>query len=107
MDDVATKDESIITLADGRLISPSVLTHPFKPMHNISESQIIQEGIDKLVVKIVKGKNYTKEDERQLIKGFSERFGNLIEVKIEYMESIPRTNGGKFKWVVSKIEPKI
>lgn len=106
MDDVATKDESIITLPDGRLISPSVLTHPFKPMHNIAQSQIVQEGIDKLVVKIVKRQSYTKEDETQLIKGFHERVGSMIDIKIEYMESIPRTNGGKFKWVVSKIQPK-
>ena len=46
MDDIATKNESIVTLPDGRLISPSVLTHPFKPMHNIIESQIIQKTIN-------------------------------------------------------------
>src|SRR5262249_51783967 len=31
MHTVTTKQESIVTLPDGRLISPSVLTHPFKP----------------------------------------------------------------------------
>lgn len=38
MEKVTTKDEDIVTTPDGRLISSSVLTHPFKPMHNIEES---------------------------------------------------------------------
>ena len=49
MDDVTTKDESIVKLSDGRLISPSILTHPFKPMTNIVESQIIQEDLNTLI----------------------------------------------------------
>lgn len=35
MEEVTTKAEDTLTLADGRLISPSVLTHPFKPLHSI------------------------------------------------------------------------
>ena len=103
MDDVATKDESIITLPDGRLISPSVLTHPFKPMHNILESQIIQEDLDQLLVRIVKGAAYTIKDEELLLAGFGERLGAAIRVKIDYVESVRGTQGGKFKWVFSKI----
>ncbi len=107
MDDVATKNESIITLPDGRLISPSVLTHPFKPMHNIAESQIIQEDLKRLLVKIVKREGFTTEDEVRLINAFHERLGEEIEIEIEYVDSIPRTNSGKFKWVISKIKPTL
>jgi phenylacetate-coenzyme A ligase PaaK-like adenylate-forming protein len=106
MDAVATKNEAIVTLPDGRLISPSVLTHPFKPMENIIESQIIQEKIDLLRVKIVKNEKYGMKDEEALIAGFSERLGNDIQIMVEYVEEIPRTKSGKFKWVVSRIEPQ-
>ncbi len=105
MDDVATKNESIITLPDGRLISPSVLTHPFKPMHNIIESQIIQEEINEIVVKIVKEETYTEKDEKQLLDAFNERLGEQITIQLEYVDAIPRTKSGKLKWVVSKIKP--
>ena len=105
MDAVATKNESIITLADGRLLSPSVLTHPFKPMRNIIESQIVQEALDFLVVKIVKTPNYTKDDEKRLVAAFNERLGTAVTIKVEYVDSIPRTKRGKLKWVVSNIPP--
>lgn len=105
MDNVATKNESIVTLPDGRLISPSVLTHPFKPMENILESQIIQDKPDELKVKIVKNEKYTEDDERMLISAFKQRLGD-IRISIEYCDTIPRTKSGKFKWVISSIKPE-
>jgi phenylacetate-CoA ligase len=106
MDSVTTKNEAIVTLPDGRLISPSVLTHPFKPMHNIAESQIIQERTDELLVKIVKREAYTAADEAVLIAGFHERLGHNIKIQISYVDAIPRTANAKFKWVISRIPPK-
>lgn len=105
MDDVATKNESIVTLPDGRLISPSVLTHPFKPMHNIIESQIIQEEVDRMTVYVVRGEKYSQKDENKLLEAFHERLGDQIAIAIQYVEFIPKTKGGKFKWVISKVEP--
>ncbi len=105
MHSVTTKQESIVTLPDGRLISPSVLTHPFKPMHNIAESQIIQEKVDELLVKVVKRPNYSDADEAALLAGFKERIGEDIRVRISYVNEIPRTANAKFKWVISRITP--
>jgi phenylacetate-CoA ligase len=55
---VTTKAEDIVITSDGRFISSSVLTHPFKPMCNIEKSQIIQESPDEMVIKIVQRENY-------------------------------------------------
>jgi len=106
MDSVATKQESIVTLPDGRLISPSVLTHPFKPMHNIAESQIIQERVDELLVKVVRREAYSDNDEATLLSGFKERLGEGVKVRISYVDAIPRTANAKFKWVISRIPPQ-
>ena len=54
MDDVTTKAEDVLTLKDGRLISPSVLTHPFKPLDCIEGSQIVQKAPDHVVIRIVR-----------------------------------------------------
>ncbi|MBZ5496012.1 MAG: hypothetical protein LAP85_06375 [Acidobacteriia bacterium] len=106
MQDVTTKNESIVTLPDGRLISPSVLTHPFKPMHNITESQIIQESLGELTIKIVKRDGYTVEDEKALLSAFYERLGGQIKIRVDYVPSIPRTENAKFRWVISKVPPR-
>jgi len=103
MDDVTTKDEDIVVTPGGKLISPSVLTHPFKPMHNIEESQIIQEEKDQLLVKIVKRPQYTEKDTDQLISAMQHRLGKEMKISIEFVDSIPRTKSGKFRWVISKM----
>lgn len=105
VESVTTKWESIVTLPDGRLISPSVLTHPFKPMKNVRESQLIQERIDELIVKIVRREEYSDRDDEALIAGFQERLGDQIKIRIVHVDSIPRTDNAKFRWVISKIPP--
>lgn len=103
MEDVTTKDEDIITTKDGRLISSSILTHPFKPMHSVAESQIIQEDRDHIRIKIVKRSAYEEKDTQYLLDEFKKRIGQDMKIEIEFVESIARTKAGKFRWVISKV----
>jgi phenylacetate-CoA ligase len=107
MDDVTTKAEDILTLRDGRLISPSVLTHPFKPLTSIEASQIIQEDLDHLCIKLVAGPGFTQQDADCLIHGLQERLGEQMQIRVELVAELERTRSGKFKWVVSHVETGI
>lgn len=103
MEDVTTKAEDILTLRDGRLISPSVLTHPFKPLTSIEASQIIQEDLDSICVKLVVGPDFVASDEKILVHGLQERLGQDVRIRIEIVDELERTRSGKFKWVVSHV----
>ncbi len=103
MEDIATKAEDILTLSDGRLISPSVLTHPFKPMHSVQASQIIQESHDTIRIKIVPGADYSSEDTEYLIREFKGRLGARVNIEVDMVNELPRSPSGKFKWVISKV----
>lgn len=103
VDDVATKAEDLLTLRDGRLISPSVLTHPFKPLTSIAESQVVQEDLDTVIVKVVPTDRFGPEDERHLVEGLEERLGAGVTVRVERVTGLERTKSGKFKWVISKV----
>lgn len=107
MDDVTTKAEDILALRDGRMISPSVLTHPFKPMHGIEQSQIVQEDYDRITIKIVPNKRFSPADSQHLIREFKARLGDDMQIRIETLEALPRTKSGKFKWVISKVDKGI
>lgn len=107
MDDVSTKAEDILALADGRMISPSVLTHPFKPMHCVEQSQIVQEDYDHLVIKIQPNDAYTPADGEHLVREFKARLGDGVRVDVQLVDGFERTKAGKFKWVVSKVDKGI
>ena len=104
MEDVTTKAEDLLTMADGRLISPSVLTHPFKPMNCIESSQIIQENMGEIIIKIVPYDNYEEKKGEKLIADLQDRIGKDVKIKIELVEKLERTRSGKFKWVISKVK---
>lgn len=103
MSDVTTKAEDFIVTRDRGYISPSVLTHPFKPLNGVKLSQIIQEDIDHITIKIVPGSDYTHENTKKLLSAMKERLGDNMNIDIQFLESIPRTSAGKFRWVISKV----
>jgi len=103
MDDVTTKDEDIIVTRDGRHVSSSILTHPFKPLQSIYESQIIQEKDGHIVIKIIKLPNYTNRDSEYILEEMKKRVGEDMKIEIKFVDSIARTKAGKFRWVISKL----
>jgi phenylacetate-coenzyme A ligase PaaK-like adenylate-forming protein len=103
MDDVTTKAEDVLTLKDGRLISPSVLTHPFKPLVSIEGSQIVQTAPDAVTVRLVPGRDYTSALTAHLIHELQARLGDDVQVKVELVDHLEPGVNGKFKWVISHV----
>ncbi|RJP26285.1 MAG: phenylacetate--CoA ligase family protein [Candidatus Abyssobacteria bacterium SURF_5] len=99
--DVTTKAEDIIVTPAGNLISPSVLTHPFKPLKTIKMSQIIQDRVDHILIKIVAEPRFSRREANALLVEFRKRVGSDMQVDLQEVSEIPRTAAGKFKWVIS------
>jgi len=104
LEDVTTKAEDLLRLKDGRLIPPSVLTHPFKPLECIEASQLIQTDLDHLLIKLVPRPDYTPAHAAQLERELKARLGQDMKIDIELTDHLQRTASGKFKWVISKID---
>lgn len=103
VDDVTTKAEDTLTLPDGRLIPPSVLTHPFKPLDCIDGSQIVQTAPDNVIVKLVAGPALTEAHTRQLVTELAARLGDNVRITIERVDRLEMSANGKFKWVISRV----
>lgn len=103
MEDVTTKAEDVLTLKDGRLISPSVLTHPFKPLDCIEGSQIVQTALDAVTIRLIPGATYTEAHTHHLVREFRERLGDGVRIEIKMVDRLEVTKQGKFKWVTSEV----
>jgi phenylacetate-CoA ligase len=103
MEDVTTKAEDVLTLKDGRLISPSVLTHPFKPLDCIEGSQIVQTAPDAVTVRIVAGAGYTDAHTSHLTTELQYRLGDDVRIEIRKVDRLEYSPNGKFKWVISHV----
>jgi phenylacetate-CoA ligase len=104
MEDVTTKAEDLLRLKDGRMIPPSVLTHPFKPLDCIEASQLIQTDLDRLLIRLVPRPEYSQQHADHLRRELKARLGADMQIDIELTNELPRTASGKFKWVISKVD---
>lgn len=98
----------VIKYKDKRINSTSlasVLLH-FK---SIKECQFVQQKENELILNIVKRNNFSENDTKEIIeylhKLIDERLD--LDIKINFVKYIPRTNMGKFPFVVSKIKPNV
>lgn len=104
---ITTKAEDQILTPDGRYISGSLLTFPFKPMKNISKSRIVQDDTRGIRVQIVKTDSYSGEDSRVLVEGLAKCLGSEMEITLEFVDDIERTKNGKYRWVISNVQRKM
>lgn len=95
------RSEDYLTLVDGAKIGR--LDHIFKDMTNIRECQFIQNNLETVILRIVKGDFYTDADEIRLSAEIEKRIGDRIEIIYDYVDRIPRTATGKLRFVVSKL----
>ena len=100
---IATKREDLVVTPDGRFVSPSVLTHPFKPLKGLVRSQIVQERIDALTVKLETGPGWIPEQLVDLRRALEDRMG--AGVTIDIVEApVQSERSGKFRWVISHVK---
>ena len=95
------RGEWVVT-RDGRRIS--MFSHQvFRVSDNVEESQIIQHAPGRFEVRIVKSPRFGPRDERVIRDRIREILGHPAEIHMEYVDSIPRTTGGKRPSVISHV----
>ncbi|WP_303011374.1 phenylacetate--CoA ligase family protein [uncultured Bacteroides sp.] len=97
--DIEGRTEDYIVTPEGAHIMR--LGYLLKSASHIAEAQIVQSVKGEIIIKIVQLPGYTNEDENSIRQVVREQFSPTMKVGFEYVDSIPRTKAGKFKYVVS------
>ncbi len=103
IDSIEGRIDDYIFTPDGRIVGR--MSTIFRYAKNVIEAQFEQHSIEEVIMRIVRGKGYSKEDEIELLKAVKMRLGNSIRISIDYVDQIPRTSNGKFRFIISKIDP--
>jgi phenylacetate-CoA ligase len=77
----------------------------FVGLEDVLEGQVIQEAIDTFRVKVVTADGLGEQDRRRIHKRFIERLGS-VDVLIEEVSDLPRTERGKFRAVICNLTPE-
>jgi len=88
----------------GAKINLGNIANVFKNAPNsIIKSQIIQDLLNHLIVKIVVDNNFNEKHPKMIIDEIKHKFGQDMNVEIEIVDDIPREKSGKYKLIVNNI----
>lgn len=100
-EDIEGRNEDYIITNEGQHLTR--LDYLFKDV-NYFEAQIIQHEVGSILIRAVPNKNSDiKKDEDLIRDEVYKHFSKTLKVYFEYVDEIPRTQAGKFKFLISEI----
>lgn len=92
-------DDYIVT-SSGRKIGH--LGHLIQPAQGIASSQLIQTGVDSLIINVVPDKGFDKNSMDKVIRNAKNYLGDM-DIKWNIVDELERTSNGKVKYIIRKI----
>jgi phenylacetate-CoA ligase len=87
----------------GEIVLPSRLITLFYPYEEIDAFQVVQRKRDEIRIKVVRGDNYSRTIENEILDKFKTIFGEDSTIKMEYVKKIERREG-KRRVVVCEVK---
>jgi len=100
-----TRVTGMLVTPNGRVMAYALVNYAFMGLENIRKSQIVQESPEDVVVRIVAGGEFSDTDRRSVIERLEQLMGEGTHVDVELVDDIPREPSGKYRWIVSKVNP--
>lgn len=92
-----------IVAADGTIMHGLALIYVVRDLECFESFKILQESKQLTRLLAIPGPNYGPELAQDIIAGFKQRLGDTVEIEIELVNEIPRTQAGKFRYVESRV----
>jgi len=99
--EITGRTTDVIVTPDGRHLRN--LDQIFPYVSNVKEAQLVQEKIDEVTLFLVTQPDYNKNDEKIILEDFRRKLGPKVKIHLQFLDEIPRTSQGKFRFTVSKI----
>jgi len=104
LEKVVGRTTDLFQTKSGDKIDGEYFTHLFYFRDWIEEFQVIQEAIDKIIIKIVKNNSEIETDLLDIEKKIKMVMGEDCQVIFDYVKDIPKTITGKHRYTISSIQ---
>ncbi|MGR6033889.1 MAG: phenylacetate--CoA ligase family protein [Candidatus Nitrosoglobus sp.] len=101
--EVQGRTTDFIVALDGTVMHGLALIYILRDLPGIGSFKIIQESKAEVRVLVVPTDKYSNATEDSIQRGFQERLGGGVSVRIELVAEIPPERSGKFRYVVSHV----
>jgi len=95
-------DDYVVTPEGARIAR---LDYLFKDALNVKEAQIVQRRLGEIAILVVRRDAYSVKDEQDIRRDVKSWLSPTLSVQFEYVNEIPRPANGKFRAVLSQLNP--
>jgi phenylacetate-CoA ligase len=104
MKNVSGRTADFLLKEDGALVAGvSIVERTLTAIKGIEQMQIVQEDINKIILNIVRDKDFDATSERKLIREFKKLFGVHAVIVLKYADVIPQESSGKYRFSICKV----
>lgn len=101
---VEGREADYVVTPSGHYVSGISLTENFATLvPGIAQLQIVQEAVDRLRFRIVRGREFDDSSEAKIAGLVRERFGAATRFTCEYLAQIPQEPSGKYRFCISHV----
>ncbi len=98
------RTRNLVTLPTGEKFSQSFSLFKLGRLPSIRQAQLIQKTVDEIEARLVVTQPLSAAEEDELRGIIADGLGHPFRVRLEYVDEIPRTPGGKFEEFMSEVE---
>ena len=103
LEKIVGRTTDLFKTRDGKKIDGEYFTHLFYFRAWVEQFQVIQEDLDRILIKVVTSEAPPQSDLLEIEKKIKLVMGTHCEVTFEFVTTIPKTVTGKFRYTLSKL----
>jgi phenylacetate-CoA ligase len=101
--EVQGRSTDFLIAADGAVMHGLALVYPIRELSGIEEFKVVQESLELTRVLLVRDKNFDEANPERIRNALKCRLGAMVEIRVEFVNSIPAEVSGKYRYVVSNV----
>lgn len=94
------RNSDILITPSGKFLIVHNFTGYFEWEKNVRQFQILQEELNRIIIKLVVNDKFNLRDEKRIIKYWKEYIDKDIDIQIIIVKEIPLTNSGKRRFII-------
>lgn len=102
--EIQGRTTDFLVTRDGTVMHGLALVYILRDLSQVKAFKIVQESLDLTRVQVVTDTSLSGIHQT-IVNGFKSRLGAGVEVEVEQVEAIAPEKSGKFRYVISKVDP--
>jgi len=103
--EIQGRTTDFVVAMDGTVMHGLALIYILRDIPGVKSFKIIQESVGRIRILLVAGDEFEPGMDENIRAGFRERLGGGVTVEIEQVDEISAEASGKFRYVVSHVDP--